>query len=68
MTNTNPLSDREIIIELRPFGNVMKVSAMDTKTLTEVTIQGPLNASEAVLKNNATKRLEYVLRKNGHID
>lgn len=68
MTNTNPLSDREIIIELRPFGNVMKVSAMDTKTLTEVTIQGPLNASETVLKNNATKRLEYVLRKNGHID
>jgi len=68
MTNTNPLSNREIIIELSPFGNVMKVSAMDIKTLTEVTIQGPLNASEAVLKNNAIKRLEYVLRKNGHID
>ncbi len=67
MTKTSPLKDREIIIEMQQFGNVMKVMAMDTSTLTEITIQGPVNASEAVLKNNAVKRLEYVLRKNGHI-
>ncbi len=62
-----PLQGREVIFELKPFGNVMKITAMDCATLTEITIQGPLNASEAILKNNALKRLEYVLRKNGHI-
>ena len=67
MTKTSPLQGREIIIELQPFGNIMKIIAMDTKTLTEITIQGPLNASETLLKNNALKRLEYVLRKKGHI-
>lgn len=67
MTNSL-LNGREVIIEFQPFGNVMKVTAMDAKTLTEVTIQGPLSASETVLKTNATKRLEYVLRKKGLIE
>lgn len=61
------LTGREVIFELAPFGNVMKVTAMDTQSLTEVTIQGPLNASETILKNNALKRLEYVLKKKGLI-
>ncbi len=62
-----PLQGREIIFELRPVGNVMKVSAMDTISLTEVSIQCPLNAGEEVFKKNALKRLEYVLRKKGEI-
>ncbi len=62
-----PLKGREIIFELRPVGNVMKVSAMDTETLTEVSIQCPLSAGEEVFKKNALKRLEYVLRKKGKI-
>lgn len=45
----------------------MRVSAMDTATLIEISIQGPLNAGEAVLKKNALMRLEYVLRKEGKI-
>jgi len=61
------LTGREVIFELAPFGNVMKVTAMDTQSLTEVTIQGPLNASQTILKNNALKRLEYVLKKKGLI-
>ncbi|MCB1783363.1 MAG: hypothetical protein KDI13_05150 [Alphaproteobacteria bacterium] len=63
----NPLQGREIIIEMVPFGAIVKVSAMDTATLTEVSIQGPASAGEAILKRNAVKRLEYVLKKKGHI-
>lgn len=58
---------REVIIEFFPLGNFMKVSAMDAQTLTEISIQGPVNAPQETLKRNALKRLEYVLRKKGLI-
>lgn len=61
------LEGREIIIEFFPVGQFVKVSAMDSLTLTEVSIQGPANAGEATLKRNAIKRLEYVLKKKGLI-
>jgi len=61
------LQGREVIIEFLPVGNVVKVSAMDTETLTEISIQGPATASEDILKRNAVKRLEYVLKKKGLI-
>ena len=57
------LHGREVIIELYPLGNVVRVSAMDVDTLTEVSIQGPTNAGEEILKRNALRRLEYVLKK-----
>lgn len=61
------LRDREVIFEFYPVGQYVRVSAMDTKTLTEISIQGPVSASEDLLKHNALKRLEYVLRKKGLI-
>ncbi|MCC7305452.1 MAG: hypothetical protein IT558_04235 [Alphaproteobacteria bacterium] len=61
------LQGREIIIEFHPVGSVVKVSAMDVATLTEASIQGPAGTSEEILKRNAVKRLEYVLRKKGLI-
>ena len=61
------LGNREIIIEFYPVGSFVKVSAMDAQSLTEISIQGPANAGEAVLKRNAIKRLEYVLKKKGII-
>ena len=61
------LQGREVIIEFHAIGNVVKVTAMDTATLTEVTTQGPSSAGEALLKSNAIKRLEYVLKKKGLI-
>jgi hypothetical protein len=61
------LSNREVIIEFFPLGNYVKVSAMDTQTLTEISISGPVNASQEMLKRNALKRLEYVLKKKGLI-
>lgn len=61
------LHGREIIIEFRSVGSVVKVSAMDTQSLTEISIQGPASAGEEILKRNAVKRLEYVLKKKGLI-
>lgn len=61
------LKNREIIIEFFNVGQIVKVSAMDTKTLTEISIQGPASAGESTLKRNALKRLEYVLKKKGII-
>ena len=63
----NPLQGREVIFEFQSIGQYVKVMAMDTATMTEITIQGPANAPEAVLKTNAAKKLEYVLKKKGLI-
>ncbi len=67
MKVSDSLKNREIIIEFYPVGNLVKVSAMDAISLTEISIQGPANAGEETLKRNALKRLEYVLKKKGII-
>ena len=61
------LAGREVIFEFFPVGNFVKVTAMDIKTLTEISIQGPKSAGEKLLKENALKRLEYVLKKKAII-
>lgn len=61
------LAGREIIIEFAPAGRAVRVSAMDTRTLTEIVIQGPAGAPDEVLRRNALRRLEYVMRKKGLI-
>lgn len=61
------LHGREVILEFYQIGQIVKVTAMDTKTLTEISIQGPTSAGESLLKANAMKRLEYVLKKKGVI-
>lgn len=67
MNIPDSLKNREVIIEFSPVGNLVKVMAMDVATLTEIIIQGPKTASEDILKTNALKRLEYVLKKKGII-
>ena len=64
---TEKLAGREVIFEFHPVGHIMKVTAMDVATLTEVIIQCPLTAGEATFRRNALLRLEYVLRKKGVI-
>lgn len=61
------LQGREVIFEFRPMGSAVRVSAMDTATMTEIVIQCPASAGEAIFKKNALARLAYVLKKNGHI-
>ena len=65
MTQDNALAGREIIFEFFPIGAFVKVTAMDTKTMTEVSIQGARSAPETTLRQNALKRLEYVMKRKG---
>ncbi len=67
MNIADSLKNREIIVEFFPVGSLVKVTAMDVATLTEISIQGPKTASEETLKLNALKRLEYVLKKKAII-
>mgnify|MGYP003624389622 CR=1 FL=1 len=62
------LADREVIIEMHPYGNVVKVSAFDVVSLTEVSIQAPKGTLQDIMKRNVLKRLEYVMRKKGLIN
>lgn len=51
------------IVEFWQIGDVVKVSAVDPATLTEVSIMGPRSAGEAVLEQTALRKLKYMLRK-----
>jgi hypothetical protein len=59
--------NRDVIFEFYKVGAYTKVTAMDTKTLIEVSIQGSSNSPESILKNNALRRLEYVLKKRNKL-
>lgn len=63
----DPLAGREVIIEFHSIGALVKVTAMDVDTLTEISVQGAAGAGESVLKANALNRLAYVLRKKNII-
>ncbi len=65
--STDSLKNREIYIEMNRIGQIVKVTAMDTASLTEVITQGPASAGEKALKDAAIKKLEFVMRKKGLI-
>jgi len=56
---------REVLFEFQQVGNFMKVTAIDPRTLTEVSIQAPAWATEYTMKQNAMRRLEFVMRRKG---
>jgi len=58
-----PPDQEGYIIEFVPVGKVVKVSAMDPVTLTEVSIIGPTHASRAELQSTVVSKLQYVLKK-----
>lgn len=45
-------------------GHLMRVAAMDSESLTEVIIQGPLNADRNNLALLAKQKLDFVMAKN----
>lgn len=54
----------EYIIEYYPLGNLVKVSAVDPLTLTEVSISLPAKGlTQKEMSHLAVQKLEYVLRK-----
>jgi hypothetical protein len=52
---------RDVIFEFRRVGNAVKVSAVDTATMTEVSVVGPATADEVTLRHMALRKLEFVL-------
>lgn len=53
----------EVLFEFSRVGNVMRVTAIDVDTNTEIVIAGPAAAPQAALKNTALQKLRYVLAK-----
>ncbi len=59
----DPATGREVLVEFQQIGNAVKVTAMDTKSMVEVSIMGPATAGEEILKRNVINNLNYVLSK-----
>lgn len=57
------VDEEGVILEFTRIGALVRVSAMDTKTLTEVIIQGPVSAGEARLREVVLKKLDHALRR-----
>lgn len=58
------MREDNVIIEFLPRGHFVKVSAMDPKTLTEVSIVGDARRGEAELKRAVLQKLRYVLERD----
>lgn len=56
-------ANREVLIEFQQVGNAVKVTAVDTETLVEVSMMGPASAGQEILKRNVINKLNYVLAK-----
>lgn len=52
---------RSVIIEFHSVGNFVKVSALDSESLVEVSIVGDPAAGEAALERAVLRKLEYVI-------
>jgi hypothetical protein len=52
---------REVLFEFVQLGNAVKVTAIDPATGTEASIVGSPAMSEAMLKRNALRKLDYVM-------
>ena len=59
----DPATGREVLVEFQQIGNAVKVTAMDTKSMVEVSIMGPATAGEEILKRNVINKLNYVISK-----
>lgn len=59
----DPATGREVLVEFQQIGNAVKVTAMDTKSMVEVSIIGPATAGEEIPKRNVINKLNYVLSK-----
>lgn len=61
------LAGREVIIEFHTIGSYVKISAVDVKSTVEISVQGPVSTDKKILRQNALRRLEYVLKKKNII-
>lgn len=54
----------EILFEFRVIGKFVRVSAIDTRSNTEVSMVGDPQVGQEYLKRTAVKKLRYVIAKN----
>lgn len=59
-----PAGEDVVIVEFTRLGALVRVSAMDPATLTEVVIQGPASAGEEALRRAVLMKLEHMLERN----
>ena len=57
-------NDNGVIFVFQSFSTLMKVTAVDEITGTEVYISCPKNLTQAEMQKNALQKLAYVLKKN----
>jgi hypothetical protein len=55
--------EREVYFEFIAVGNAMKVTAIDSVTAIEVSVMGPVNASQADMKQLALQKLKARLKR-----
>lgn len=53
----------DILLEFQRFGHVVKVTAVDARTGTEVCLQAPAGLSQIELERAAAAKLVYVLNR-----
>ncbi len=58
----------EVLFEFHIIGNYVRVSAIDTRTNTEINMVGDPKVGEAMLKRMAMRKLRYVIAKNAPRD
>ncbi len=63
MPSQDPSGQQGYIIEFHRIGNAVKVSAMDPRTLTEVSMIGAPGAGDAELTRLVVRKLEFMLAK-----
>jgi hypothetical protein len=61
----NEIEPGEVILEFVQIGALIRVSAMEPRSLTEVVIYGPASAGEAALRRTVLCKLDYVLARRG---
>lgn len=57
----------EVLLEMKPIGRQMKVTALDPVSLTEVSFIAPSNAVRTDVKRLAISKLSYVIRKKQNL-
>jgi hypothetical protein len=57
----NEIDPGAVILEFVQIGALIRVSAMEPKSLTEVVIYGPASAGEAALRRTVLCKLDYML-------
>ena len=57
------MTDNEVFIETKQIGAILRVTAIDAATGTEIVFQAPANTSREGLNRLAMNKLRYVMNK-----